>query len=106
MADEQCPQRGPGLLHVYDDQLRCEECRASKPPGSFSVADWIRAMGGFASIVTPRVVKVSGEPEEEPAKGEPQPDELKRGLNGLTAREWHALIVERGYHDSHDCDDR
>jgi hypothetical protein len=95
--EEQCPKRTAGLTHVTLDGYECVECGALRPPG-LTLMDWIRAMRG--QPITPRVVKVSGEPE---TKAEPEP---KLGdFAALTEREWHAVLIERSHHESHDCDD-
>ena len=89
--EDQCPARGPGLKCQYGDTTDCEFCLRSRAEGLFEKMR--RATGKRA----PNVVKLTGETEP--------PDELDRGLNGLTAKQWHALIVERKYREDHPSPD-
>lgn len=94
---EQCPERGPGLVHKIEQGLTCAHCGKEKTEG-FTLADWFRAF----RVNGPRVVKVSGEPEEP----EPTEDRLHGDFSVLTEYQWHRLEVERWYREHHpDPDD-
>lgn len=100
--DEQCPDRGPGLRHRIVSGLVCDVCGKEKTEG-FTLADWLRAFR--TGPVAPRVVKVSG--EKPPDCEDDEKDRVPDGFwTKLTERERHALLVERRYHESHECDDR
>jgi hypothetical protein len=100
--EEQCPKRLPGLGHVSDDGFSCMECGKLRPN---TLAEYLRMRLGLGPI-TPRVVKVSGDANVT-ADVTTEPDEERIGdFAALTEREWHAITVERRYHERHQCDDR
>jgi hypothetical protein len=94
--DEQCPSRGVGLKHVTDDGMTCDHCGKLRIGPAMTLLEWLRSLRGNA----PAVMVVSGETA---------PSERKSGdpdFALLSEHQWHALIVERRYHESHRCDDR
>ena len=85
MVEDQCPKRGPGLSHRYRDNI-CEMCGIAR-----YWAWWQSMLAGLKS-----------QPARIPVP--PTPEEQGRSLGefaALSAREWHALVVERRHWERH-----
>lgn len=95
MEREQCPQRGPGLSHTFDDGLTCDTCGVAKRAPTVAEL-WARMLQAGRHPVTPTVIKVSGEPQEQ------APDLERLGdFAALTTEQWHRAVVVRSFYEKH-----